>query len=210
MTARPDIFTAIISGRGLADLNTKVTVEGITKAGNHGLEILYPDGRIFNYPISEEMQRNYDLILSELNQCLTHPNAWVEDKRMSITFHYHKVPVELHAELHQKAKHIVQRNGYRANDAHFAVEAKPPVEWNKGYAAEFILETTFGKEWRNTMKVVVAGDDATDEDAIRAMKGEGATFRVTRKDCIDTAADFLLDSPVEVSHLLKWISENVQ
>lgn len=140
---------------------------------------------------------------------MAHSNAWVEDKRVSITFHYRESPAEVQEELRLKATEIIQSHGYRAHQAHFAVEAKPPVEWNKGFAAEFILETTFGKDWRDTVKVVVAGDDVTDEDAMRKLKGQGATFRVTHDDAIETDADFLLESPDEVAHLLKWISENM-
>lgn len=184
-------------------------MEGITRAGNHGLEIKYPDGQVYNYPIPEELQRQYKLILEELRQHLAHSNAWVEDKRVSITFHYREAPAELHEELRKKATEIIQSHGYRANQAHFAVEAKPPVEWNKGFAAEFILETTFGKDWRNLVKVVVAGDDVTDEDAMKKLAGQGATFRVTHDDNVETAADFLLETPFDVAHLLKWISENL-
>ena len=32
-------------------LQRKVCVEGITYAGNHGLEILHPDGTRFNHPM---------------------------------------------------------------------------------------------------------------------------------------------------------------
>lgn len=133
----------------------------------------------------------------------------MEDKTFSITFHYREAPAELHEAMRKRAIEIIQRLGYRANQAHFAVEAKPPVEWNKGFAAEYILETTFGKNWRESVKVVVAGDDTTDEDAMRKLQGQGASFRVTNDDSIETAADFLLESPFEVAHLLKWIWENL-
>lgn len=149
------------------------------------------------------------MILQELGEQVAHSNAWVEDKRVSITFHYRETPAELQEELRLKSTEIIKSHGYRANQAHFAVEAKPPVEWNKGFAAEFILETTFGKNWRDTVKVVVAGDDVTDEDAMRKLKGQGATFRVTHEDSIETDADFLLESPYDVAQLLKWITENM-
>lgn len=152
---------------------------------------------------------NYTKILEELRRDLARENAWVEDKRVSITFHYREAPIELHEELRLNATNIIEKFGYSANQAHFAVEAKPPVEWNKGFAAEFILENTFGKDWRETVKVVVAGDDTTDEDAMRKLKGQGASFRVTPQDSIQTDADFLLESPQEVARLLKWISENL-
>jgi trehalose 6-phosphate synthase/phosphatase len=40
----PDVFVAIISGRGVNNVMAMVGIEGITYAGNHGLEIIHPDG----------------------------------------------------------------------------------------------------------------------------------------------------------------------
>lgn len=39
-----NIFIAIISGRGVDDVKKKVGIDNIIFAGNHGLEILYPNG----------------------------------------------------------------------------------------------------------------------------------------------------------------------
>lgn len=209
LTERSDIFTAIISGRALPDLKKKIPLEGITKAGNHGFEIKYPDGINYNYPIPVDMKRNYRKILEELRRNLAHSNAWVEDKRVSITFHYNEAAPELHEEMRLQATEIIEDLGYLANQAHGAVEAKPPIKWNKGLAAELILETEFGQDWKKAAKVVMVGDDTTDEDVMRKLKGQGANFRVTSKEAIETEADFLLESPTEVAHLLKWISENL-
>lgn len=185
----------------------QIPVEGITKAGNHGLEIKYPNGTIYNYPIPQELQNSYKIIYDLLQDTVATDGAWVEDKRVSITFHYREAPLELHDEMRRKAMDIIRSHGYRANQAHFAIEAKPPVEWNKGYAAKFILETTFGPEWRDQVKVIVAGDDATDEDAMRMLKGVATSFRVTRDVSVNTAADFTLQSPAEVCSLLQWVSQ---
>lgn len=38
----------------------------------------------------------------------------------------------MHDELNRKATDIITSFGYIANQAHCAVEAKPPVHWNKG------------------------------------------------------------------------------
>ena len=39
-----DVFIAIISGRSVNNVKEMVGIEGITYAGNHGLEIIHPDG----------------------------------------------------------------------------------------------------------------------------------------------------------------------
>lgn len=48
-----------------------------------------------------------------------------------------------------------------------AIEAKPPVQWNKGEAALHILRQEFGNDWADKVKVIFAGDDTTDEDAMK-------------------------------------------
>lgn len=40
----PNVFIAIISGRAVDNVRDKVGIDNIVYAGNHGLEILYPNG----------------------------------------------------------------------------------------------------------------------------------------------------------------------
>jgi trehalose-phosphatase len=40
----PSIFTSVISGRGVDNAKEKIEINEIVYAGNHGLEILYPNG----------------------------------------------------------------------------------------------------------------------------------------------------------------------
>jgi len=93
--------------------------------------------------------------------------AWVEDKKVSLTYHYRDTPVELKDQQKKLATEICQKYGFRANQAHEAIEAKPPVNWNKGEAALYILKQKFGDNWAQKVSVVFAGDDTTDEDAMR-------------------------------------------
>lgn len=58
--------------------------------------------------------------------------AWVENKKQSLTFHYRDVPEMEQESYKNRAKSIIEAYGYLANTAHAAVEAKPPVVWNKG------------------------------------------------------------------------------
>lgn len=83
-----------------------------------------------------------------------------------MSYHYRGVPEELHDELANDARKIIQSYGYVDSQAHLAIEAKPPVQWNKGEAALLILKEEFGNDWPSHVKVVFAGDDTTDEDAM--------------------------------------------
>lgn len=52
----PDVYIAIISGRNVNNVKSMVGIEGITYAGNHGLEILHPDGSKFVHPMPAEFE----------------------------------------------------------------------------------------------------------------------------------------------------------
>lgn len=60
------IFMAIISGRAVDDVRQRVGINEIIYAGNHGLEISYPNGINHDYQIPNEVADNYVNLLSDL------------------------------------------------------------------------------------------------------------------------------------------------
>ena len=78
----------MISGRNLEDLQRKVGVEGITYAGNHGLEILHPDGTRFTHPMPTGFQERLSRLEAELRHTCTSDGAWVEPKGLLVAWHY--------------------------------------------------------------------------------------------------------------------------
>jgi trehalose-phosphatase len=44
ISTNPNVFIAVISGRAVDNVKEKVGIDNIVYAGNHGLEILYPNG----------------------------------------------------------------------------------------------------------------------------------------------------------------------
>lgn len=86
-----------------------------------------------------------------------------------LTFHYREVPVEIRPELVAKAQQLITSSGFKAGQAHCAIEAKPPVHWNKGRASIYILRTAFGLDWSERVRIIYAGDDVTDEDAMQVI-----------------------------------------
>ncbi|XP_022227831.2 probable trehalose-phosphate phosphatase C [Drosophila obscura] len=206
LAKHPQIFLAVISGRGLKDVQAHVSIDGTTYAGNHGLEIEYPDGSRHDYELPAEIKKNYTDMVRELKEKVEKNGAWVEDKRVSLTYHYRDTPVELKDALKQLATEICLRYGFRANQAHEAIEAKPPVNWNKGEAALYILKQKFGDNWHKDVRVVFAGDDTTDEDAMRVLQGLGRSFRIAADAQIQTFADFRLPKQALMTDLLKWIA----
>ena len=68
LSNHPDVFIAIISGRSQSNVKEMVGIEGITYAGNHGMEILHRDGSSFVHPMPAEYQGKLDKLLKQLHE----------------------------------------------------------------------------------------------------------------------------------------------
>ncbi|CAO1393315.1 unnamed protein product [Diamesa serratosioi] len=203
-----DVYVAIISGRNVDNVKKMVGIEGITYAGNHGLEILHPDGSKFVHPMPAEYEEKVSGLLKSLQDTVCRDGAWVENKGALLTFHYRETPNDLRPAMIEKARDLMIKFGFKASEAHCALEAKPPVQWNKGRASIYILRTAFGVDWSERIKIIYAGDDATDEDALTALRGMAATFRVASSNIIKTAAERRLPSTDSVLTMLKWVERH--
>ena len=83
-----------------------------------------------------------------------------------------EAPEDVRDDLVERARFLIESFGFKCFPALCALEAKPPVEWDKGRAAIYILRTAFGVDWSERIRIVFAGDDVGDEDAIVALKGK--------------------------------------
>lgn len=63
-----DVYIAVISGRNVANVKAMVGIEGITYAGNHGLEIEHPDGSKFIHPMPLEYEGKMTKLLKALQE----------------------------------------------------------------------------------------------------------------------------------------------
>lgn len=204
-----DVYIAIVSGRNVDNVKEMVGIEGITYAGNHGLEILHPDGTKFVHPMPTEFHNKVGELMRKLQETVCTDGAWVENKGALLTFHFRETPLHRRPELEAQAKKMIEDAGFIVGKAHCAIEAKPPVEWNKGRASIYILRTAFGVDWSERIRIIYVGDDATDEDAMLALKGMAATFRVTSSHIIKTSAERRLPSTDSVLTLLRWVERHL-
>lgn len=86
-----------------------------------------------------------------------------------MTFHYRNVDSSARPALILTAIRLIEEAGFIASQSHCAIEAKPPVHWNKGRASLYILRTAFGLDWSEGLRTIYAGDDVTDEDAMQVI-----------------------------------------
>ena len=73
----------------------------------------------------------------------------------------------MRTELVTHADKLIRSHGFAVGTSHCALEARPPVQWNKGRASIYILRTAFGFDWSERIRIIYAGDDVTDEDAMQ-------------------------------------------
>ena len=59
----------------------------------------------------------------------------------------------------------------------------------QGDAAIYILRSAFGVNWSQDIRIIFAGDDLTDEDAMKGLKGLAYSFRVVNSGLVHTLAD---------------------
>ena len=90
------------------------------------------------------------------------------------------------------------------------LEIWPGVAWDKGRAADAVLERAFGAQWPSRAAVIYIGDDRTDEDAFMALQDPAITVKVG-SPTYDTAARYVARDVDEVARFLEllagWFAE---
>ncbi|XP_072383452.1 uncharacterized protein [Diabrotica undecimpunctata] len=203
----PEIFVAIISGRGVTNVKKMVGIDSITYAGNHGLEVIYPDGSKYDHQLPSNFEDQVKELIAKLQEKLVREGAWIENKGASLTFHFREAPAHLREEMEKEATKIIEAANFKSSKAHMAVEARPKVDWNKGSVALLLLEKKYGKDWNKETKVIFVGDDTTDEDAMRALKGNAALFRIANCTA-ETYADKIISSTEDTLKVLKIVQKH--
>lgn len=204
------IFLCIFSGRELSEIKNHLKLPNVTYAGNHGLEVEYPSGKKFKIEMPEELLEKHKKLVEELKEKVVCSGAWVEDKKISVSYRYKGVNDKLKAKLVETAKGIIQSHGFQLIETPYALEGKPRVNWDKGEGAKMILEKQFDADWATKLKIIYAGDDTTDEDAMKVLSGIGKTFRVSELPTLKTYANFQIKTPEEVGYLLQWLQSHYE
>lgn len=109
------IFLAIISGRSAENVKDIVGLQNLVYAGNHGLEVIYPDGSKYNHDLPNNFKEKSKEVVAKLEKKLLTNGAWIEDKKVSLTFHYRAVPENLHSEFEKEAERIIEEAGLKVS-----------------------------------------------------------------------------------------------
>jgi trehalose 6-phosphate phosphatase len=199
----------IISGRALFDLKSKIDLDGVIYAGNHGLEI-EGFGSSFLEPIAEEMRP----FLSMLNKALSATlrgikGVFVENKGLTLSVHYRMVKGAEERKVQDALEKITDplhvTGQIKVTHGKKVYEIRPPVDWNKGKAVAWLMAKLREDIGKTQVMPIYLGDDLTDEDAFKLInRDDGISVFVGDEDSTSEARYFL-KSPEEVSEFLKML-----
>lgn len=196
------LTVAIISGRGLADLKSKVGIASLIFAGSHGFEITGPGGLEMQYKKGEEILPQLDQAEKALKEKLETINGCkIERKKYAIAVHYRKVAKESVREVKDIVSEVVEgQNKLKVGKGKKILELKPDLDWHKGEAVNWLLENLDLKTDR--YQHIFFGDDITDEDALKVVQEKGIGILVGTHGQ-KTYANYRLDGTDDVYQLLE-------
>jgi alpha,alpha-trehalase len=158
---------AVISGRDLDDVRARVALADIHYAGSHGFDIAGPGGLRHVHPAGLAALPRLDGAERRLREALRPVSgSLVDRKRFSIAVHFRGV-AEKDVPLVEQAvdAELQGAPGLRKGHGKKVFELRPDVDWDKGSAVRWLLET-LGLAPDGVVPVYL-GDDVTDEDAFR-------------------------------------------
>ncbi len=200
----PHLDVVIVSGRSVADVMEMTGVPGLVYVGNHGFEIEGP-GISYRHPEAAQFLAPLSAAAAELAACRIE-GAWVEHKGVTLAYHLRGVRDAERARAQRVAEAVLRRHKLRVVVGQDAVEGRPPLDWHKGHAVLYVLVHRYGTEWPARVRPLYVGDDATDEDAFRSLRGIGRSIHVgAQPPARGTVADFRLPGPDAVVQLLRWL-----
>jgi alpha,alpha-trehalase len=196
---------AILSGRDLDDVCRRVNIDSIVYAGSHGFDIAGPHG--LRRQMATEFLPTLDLAEKELHEALDGiSGARVERKRFSIAAHYRNVKEnDVPAVERTFDAAAVRHPELRRIDGKKVYELLPAIDWDKGKAVVWLLETLGLASRSGGIRPIYIGDDRTDEDAFRALEQRGVGILVSEQSQ-PTAARYSLKDPAEVERFLSVLT----
>ncbi len=206
LASRPAVHVAIVSGRAASDARRVVGVGNIWVIGNHGLEVMGPEGELEIAEEAETHRGAVALAARKISSSLMHvPGVQLEDKVWTLSVHYRRADQAVVPPLLASLNAIASQHGLRLTEGKQVYELRPPVEHDKGTAVLALARRLGGQS--PTASVVFVGDDQTDEDAFRALRAhipESVTVAVIDDDG-PTAAEFRVRDPAAVKRFLDYL-----
>jgi len=207
------VSVVVISGRSLSDVKNKVGIQGITYAGNHGLEIEGPWLK-FVHPPAEAVRPVMRDLYTALSEVLAgFEGAFVEDKGLTLSVHYRLVREDRVSELRRACEetiHGLRSEGkIRTTEGKKVCEIRPGVLWDKEDAIVLLLNGWTSSTGEGSDLTLFLGDDLSDEGGFKVVNTHGGISIFVGEAGASTAASYFLRSPDEVADFLERLRQAV-
>jgi trehalose 6-phosphate phosphatase len=190
---------AVLSGRHRADVAALVGLPDLIYAGTHGFDIKGPEIRLV---VDEDIARSVDWATRALEVSLSGVRGvLVEPKRFTVAVHY-RMATEADLPRIEAAVDdaLATCPGLKKTYGKKVFELRPAIDWDKGKALRWLLEHLRESAGGADLPIYL-GDDDTDEDAFRAIAGNGIGILVADEPRA-TAAEYGLRDPEEAREWL--------
>ncbi|XP_027330688.1 trehalose-phosphate phosphatase A-like [Abrus precatorius] len=182
--------TAIISGRSRDKVYEFVGVSELYYAGSHGMDIIgplrqsvsdhHPDGIMSADKQGNEVKlfqpaAEFLPMIDEVRQLLIEctkdiKGATVENNKFCVSVHYRNVDEESWDIVGQRVYDVLKDYPrLRLTHGRKVLEVRPVIDWDKGKAVTFLLESLELNDGDDLLAIYV-GDDRTDEDAFKVLR----------------------------------------
>lgn len=216
--------TAIISGRNRDKVYELVGLTELYYAGSHGMDIMFPVKHTMSNDHSDSIKstdqqgkevnlfqpaKEFLPMIDEVFRTLVEitkdiKGAKVENHKFCASVHYRNVDEKCWPAIAQIVHDILKDYPrLRLTHGRKVLEIRPVIDWDKGKAVEFLLDS-LGLGNKDNVLPIYIGDDKTDEDAFKVLKkgnrGCGIIISSVPKE---SKAVFSLRDPSEVKEFLK-------
>ena len=196
----PRVILGVVSGRALPDLVPRVDLPGIWYVGNHGYEMRNPRGEERRFYEPEDVLY-VEAMKEEMGQAFQDiPGILLEHKGPVLAVHFRGVEESRVGEVERGFLGVMDRHRTRLmmSRGHAVFEARLRGGANKGRAVSHIRH-----ELPAGCLILYFGDDLTDRDAFRELRGVGVSVEVGGGS--SSIADYTLPHPAAVLETLRRI-----
>jgi trehalose 6-phosphate phosphatase len=199
----------VVSGRDRAVVQELMGVDDLVVAGGHGFDIWHPERGTLEHEAATGYEALVEEVIGRLRAGLGGVDGVIlEPKRASVGVHYRLADEQGRRHTRAVLRRLLDERSdqLRMTPGKMIDEVQPKIDWNKGRAVEYLLAALDlnGPEY----VPLYLGDDVTDEDAFRVVRGHGIGVYVGEAAGLDrdTDAEFTVASPDEVRTLLDGLA----
>ena len=197
----PATRIAVISGRPVHEVSALLGLQSVTIIGAHGWEEKKPGLPVCPRPLSPIQAIGLEQAKREAASFCDSDK--IESKVASVAIHTRGMDAARTEKIKSGIKSVWSKleaeNNLEIRLFNGGIELRA-VGWDKGRALEILM----GESSSDTYFIYI-GDDQTDEDAFRAVRGRGVGIRVGPEDTSSYATGYLKDCEAVAAFLHFWL-----